>query len=188
MTEDHSELSRRDLFTGVFQRFREAIHPNVTSTLPDPKLKEQANTDFAAQLYAQAAPVYEKYLLGQPHDLDARRRLALCLYRQEKFVQSRMECSRVLYDHKNDDFALLLLGLANLRMNRTEKAVSALEKFTGDTKSSELIKVIIAKLPTEDADAHVAAVQALEPLLILPQESLETTKVEASLPPDSPGS
>jgi tetratricopeptide (TPR) repeat protein len=185
MTKDRSELSRRELFTGVFQRFRDVVDLKDTSALPDPKQKEQADIDFTNDRYAQAAMNYEKHLLGQPHDLDARRRLALCLYRQEKFVQCRMECSRALYDKKDDDFALLLLGLANLRMDRTEKAVAALQKFTGNAESKRLVESLTAKLSSTETDARDQAIQALGSLLILPKnEPHETSSVATASSPE----
>ncbi len=120
---DKIDVSRRRFLTGAFGRYKDGGKAPVSSTSESLPVLQEAEQAFEAEKYDEAEKSYKAFLKDEPSNMQARQRLGLCLYHQDRFVQAKIEFERVLKHKLGDNEALLYLGLTLAKSGKLDKAV-----------------------------------------------------------------
>lgn len=122
------DVSRRDLLFGGARRIQENLSPEkAAQNRREAAANARAKGDDAlcGCDYFAAETAYRDCLITCGKDAETRRYLAYAMYRQDKLVQARVECVRLLRDHGSDAETSVLLGLCHLRLGNPQQAVAA---------------------------------------------------------------
>ncbi len=138
-------VSRRDFLLGGMRRlqeFRESSSSQKLQEEPTPvptankqavsqarEILKKAEKAYAKEDYQEAAGLYRQYIKVFPKYVQARKRLAYCLYTLGQYPQAKVELRRVLSEVKNDNFSFLYLGLVYCRLGKKKQAANAWEGY-----------------------------------------------------------
>lgn len=127
---DEIDVNRRKLLFGFMGKLRggpEAA-PMASASQTAPVLAA-ANAAFAAGTWETAAEQYRAFLGAESDNMEARQRLGECLYRQERYIQAKVEFERILQKNRANNRAILFLGLVLARLDRAPKAAVVWKLF-----------------------------------------------------------
>jgi len=117
------DVKRRRLLFGFMDKLRGAPEatPMATASQLAPVLAE-ANAAFAAGSWEAAIPHYREFLEAERENPEARQRLGECLYRLGRYIPAKVEFERILQKNRQNNLAILYLGLVMARLERVQKA------------------------------------------------------------------
>ncbi len=119
------DVSRRNFLLG-FRRLKEKdpeqIHAPTAKTDATFDLLRDANLAYRDRSWEAAMDKYKQFLKQESRNPNARFRLGRCLYERGKHLQAKVEFEQTLRLRRDDQDAILYLGLALMRLDRPQKA------------------------------------------------------------------
>ena len=170
MAKDEIDVSRRRLLFGFLDRVRGGEQAPVASASTTAPLLAGANTAFTAGDFESAAAQYREFLKHEAENAEAHQRLGECLYRQNQFIQAKVEFERVLHKNRKDNRALLFLGLTLARLDRVQKSVVVWKLFfdphnVAVQRELNLQIALIETAAEDDLPACTTVAEAIEKVL-----------------------
>lgn len=136
MAEEKSsrKLSRRGFLFGGIKKITDRENARVAAKPiagkgADVNLLAEANVAYEKGRYEEAIEKYREFIKIEPENAEARKRYGHSLYKDGRYIQARVEFSRVLKILAKDNFSSLYLGLCFCRMGRGEDAVESWKNF-----------------------------------------------------------
>lgn len=128
------KMSRRGFLFGGLRKIkdRESLKSPakpIAASGADLNLLAQANLAYEDRQYEKAAEKYHDFVKIEPDNVDARKRYGHCLYMNGRYVQARVEFSRVIKIIGKDNFSALFLGLCFCRMSKRDKVPATWKEF-----------------------------------------------------------
>lgn len=105
--------------------------------------------------YEEAAEKYKEFILTEPQNPDARKRLGHCLYKCGKYVQAKVEFERAIRILGKDNFSCLYLGLLLCRAGAGKKAVPVWKLYF-DPENITLQREINLQIALIESDPDVS--------------------------------
>ncbi|MGE4505155.1 MAG: tetratricopeptide repeat protein [Desulfovibrionaceae bacterium] len=162
---EHIDVSRRNFLTG-FRRLREkdpeAAHAPVAKTDETFEVLREANLAFRDERWEEAAERYREFLKSESKNPDARFRLGRCLYRLGKYMQAKVEFEQTLRLRREDQDAVLHLGLTLMRLDRADKGAVIWRMYRNPEAMpvQREVSIQLAFIEDESMEAPPAAVMA----------------------------
>jgi predicted Zn-dependent protease len=128
----NGRFSRRDIFRGTFLGISKAAGRDLEAeqaAKDDLQSLKSAHDALARGDEAAAESHLSAFLKRNSSRSDVRREYALCLYRQGKHVQARVELIRLVRSAKADNHVLAFLFLAQIRTGQQAKAAQTLQSI-----------------------------------------------------------
>jgi tetratricopeptide (TPR) repeat protein len=117
------DVNRRRLLFGFMDKLRGVPEsaPVASASETAPVLAE-ANAAFAAGSWEAAIAPYRKFLDAERENVEARQRLGECLYNLGRYIPAKVEFERIMQKNRNNNRAIVYLGLVLARLERVQKA------------------------------------------------------------------
>lgn len=123
MAKEEIDVKRRKLLFGFMDKLRGVPEsaPVASASETAPVLAE-ANAAFAAGSWEAAIASYRKFLEAERENVEARQRLGECLYNLGRYIPAKVEFERIMQKNRNNNRAIVYLGLVMARLERVQKA------------------------------------------------------------------
>jgi tetratricopeptide (TPR) repeat protein len=130
MAKKEIDKSRRNFLFGAVRKIKnEKTDGPVASSAACIDTIKEANSLYVEQDWEAARLKYRECLEDDKNDADVRYRLGVCLYREGKFRQAKLEFERAARIRRDYQDALLYLGLTMVRLGKPEKAVALWKQY-----------------------------------------------------------
>ena len=130
MAKKEIDKSRRNFLLGAVRRIKnEKPDGPVASSAACIDTIKQANALYVEHDWAAARLKYRECVKDDKNDADVRYRLGVCLYREGKFRQAKLEFERAVRLRRDYQDGLLYLGLTMVRLGKPEKAVALWKQY-----------------------------------------------------------
>ncbi|NDV23002.1 tetratricopeptide repeat protein [Desulfovibrio sp. JC022] len=173
------KLSRRGFLFGGFRKkedreqIQSAAKPIAAKEVNLDTLAE-ANVAYENSRFEEAATKYKEFIKTEPQNADARKRLGHCLYKNEKYVQAKVEFERAIRILGKDNFSYLYLGLLLCRAGAGKKAVP-IWKLYFDPENITLQREINLQIALIESDPEASFEDAAN----MVEQVIEETSMQA---------
>ncbi len=151
------DVSRRNFLMG-FRRLKEKdpeqAHAPIAQTDETFDLLKDANLAYRDRNWEAAMDKYKQFLKHESRNPNARFRMGRCLYELGKHLQSKVQFEQTLRLRRDDNDAILYLGLALMRLDRPQKA-AVIWRMYMNPKAIPIqrgVNIQLAFLEAEDMD------------------------------------
>ncbi|XPV77063.1 MAG: tetratricopeptide repeat protein [Desulfovibrio sp.] len=186
MSDEKIDVSRRRFFTGAFKRMREGrapIHQPIAQSSGNRELLKEAQDAYSAEDYETASKKYNEFVRQESDNAEARQQLAQALYLCGKTTQAKVELKRILYSDKQNNKALLWMGLTLCKSGKPEKALDYWKEYF-DTSNIPLFRELNlqkARLESGEELTGTEIAEAVEQVLFQEEPPAEDmVKIEKS--------
>ncbi|QGY41777.1 hypothetical protein GM415_17160 [Pseudodesulfovibrio cashew] len=127
---DKIDKSRRSFLFGAVRRIKnEKSDGPEASTAEAIDVTREANALYVAGEWEAARLKYKECIVCDKNDADVRYRCGVCLYKEGKYRQAKLELERALRIDREYKDSLLYLGLTMVRLEKPEKALALWKQY-----------------------------------------------------------